>query len=365
MANKTAQRQMAVCAFRVAGRQPELWWPATGLCQPAVIYDQTRDGRTVLPLALEPFESVFVVFPVEQGAEPERIVKLERDGQALLQAAWPPQKAGQTATGQPAGAPHSARQAGKAGPGGSSRVGESERAEQVAAELEIRRDRHGRLQLSITHAGEYRLTTASGKVLALRFGPLPAPREVAGPWTLRFSPGWGAPPKLVLAKLLSWSEHPEPGVRYHSGTGLYSIKFRIEPQWLAPGQGVLLELGRVEVVAEVKLNGRPLDTLWWPPFRVDITEVARPGENVLEVAVTNLWVNRLIGDEQLPEDSDRNPNGTLKAWPDWLKAGKPSPTGRYTFTTWRLWSKEDPLVPSGLLGPVRLIPYRTGAAKLR
>jgi hypothetical protein len=80
----------------------------------------------------------------------------------------------------------------------------------------------------------------------------------------------------------------------------------------------------------------------------------KPGENTLELGVVNLWINRLIGDEQLPEDSERNPNGTLKQWPQWVKEGKPSPAGRYTFTSWRLWRKNDPLVESGLLGPVTI-----------
>jgi hypothetical protein len=63
----------------------------------------------------------------------------------------------------------------------------------------------------------------------------------------------------------------------------------------------------------------------------------------------------MIGDEQLPDDSDRNPEGTLKAWPKWLDADKPSPTGRFTFAEWRLWHKGDALLPSGLLGPVKLV----------
>jgi hypothetical protein len=70
--------------------------------------------------------------------------------------------------------------------------------------------------------------------------------------------------------------------------------------------------------------------------------------------VVNLWINRMIGDEQLAEDSDRNPDGTLKAWPQWISEGKPSPTGRQTFTSWRLWKKDSPLQESGLLGPVSL-----------
>jgi hypothetical protein len=80
----------------------------------------------------------------------------------------------------------------------------------------------------------------------------------------------------------------------------------------------------------------------------------KDGENVLELKVVNLWINRLIGDEQLPEDSDRNRNGSLKSWPQWVQEGKPSPAGRFTFSSWRLWKKNEPLVESGLLGPVSI-----------
>ena len=94
--------------------------------------------------------------------------------------------------------------------------------------------------------------------------------------------------------------------------------------------------------------------LWKPPYRLDVTAALMPATNALEVKVVNLWINRMIGDEQLPEDSDRNPDGTLKQWPAWLEQGRPSPTGRFTFTTWRLYKRGNPLVESGLLGPVLL-----------
>ena len=87
---------------------------------------------------------------------------------------------------------------------------------------------------------------------------------------------------------------------------------------------------------------------------MEVTGAVKDGENTLELRVVNLWINRQIGDEHLPEDSDRNANGTLKSWPQWVQEGKPSPTGRYTFTDWRLWKKDDPLVESGLLGPVTI-----------
>ena len=108
-------------------------------------------------------------------------------------------------------------------------------------------------------------------------------------------------------------------------------------------------------MAEVKLNGKEIGVLWKPPYRADVTGALQPGANTLEVHVVNLWINRQIGDEQLPEDSDRNANGTLKSWPPWLQAGQPSPAGRFTFSSYRLWKKNDPLAESGLLGPVRLL----------
>ena len=123
---------------------------------------------------------------------------------------------------------------------------------------------------------------------------------------------------------------------------------------LGKDRRVYLDLGDVQVMATVKLNGKDLGILWKPPYRADVTGVLKAGENTLEIGVTNLWINRMIGDEELPEDSDRNPDGTLKAWPQWVQEGKPSPTGRSTFTSWRLWKKGDAPVPSGLIGPVTL-----------
>jgi hypothetical protein len=167
---------------------------------------------------------------------------------------------------------------------------------------------------------------------------------------LRFPAGAGTPAEITLDRLSSWSLHPDNGVKYFSGTATY-VKTLTLPA-AKPDERLCLDLGRVEVMAKVRLNGRDLGLLWKPPYRVDITAAAQAGDNILEIEVVNLWVNRLIGDEQLPEDSERNPNGTLKAWPDWLRAGQPSPTGRYTFSSWRLWKADDPLQDSGLLGPV-------------
>jgi hypothetical protein len=120
-----------------------------------------------------------------------------------------------------------------------------------------------------------------------------------------------------------------------------------------------LELGHVCVIAQATLNGRDLGILWKPPFAVDVTDIVRPGTNDLAVSIVNLWPNRLIGDEQLPDDGEWEPQhwgAVLRRYPQWLLENKPSPTGRLTFTTWKHWSKNDPLLESGLLGPVRIVP---------
>lgn len=181
---------------------------------------------------------------------------------------------------------------------------------------------------------------------------------LSGPWTVRFQSGRGAPAEATFDKLISWSEHSEQGIRYFSGTATTSKQFDLPERMLKPGQEVWLDLGEVAVIAEVRLNGTELGVLWHPPFRLEISKALRPGTNTLEVTVSNLWVNRLIGDEQHPDDCEWTEKH-LTRWPDWLLNNTPRPsTNRVTFTTWKHWTANDPLLPSGLLGPVTLTPAR-------
>lgn len=206
----------------------------------------------------------------------------------------------------------------------------------------------------VSQPGRYDLKTADGKSSQIEVSAMPQPFEIPGPWELTFSPNLGAPAHVTIEKLISWTEHPDPGVNYYSGAATYTKTFDVPAELRSGNRVLFLDLGRVEVMAEVKLNDKNLGILWKPPYRVDVTDKVKSGSNTLEVKVVNLWINRQIGDEQLLDDSDRNPDGTLKAWPKWVDEGKPSPTGRFSFTSWRLWKKDDPLVESGLLGPVTL-----------
>jgi len=129
-----------------------------------------------------------------------------------------------------------------------------------------------------------------------------------------------------------------------------------------------LDLGIVKSVAEVILNGRNIGILWKPPFLVDVTGCLRAGENHLQIKVANTWPNRMIGDEQEPDDctwshvitwthgDQPEPVGrSLSVIPNWVINKSPRPsTGRVTFSTWKFFNKDTPLLESGLLGPVKI-----------
>jgi hypothetical protein len=169
---------------------------------------------------------------------------------------------------------------------------------------------------------------------------LPRPVEsviatIDGAWEVSFQPDRGAPAKVTFDKLTSWSESADTGVKYFSGTGTYTKTVNAPADWFGSGTRLWLDLGDVKNLAEVVVNGKSLGVVWNTPFRVDVTDVLKPGANAVEVRVTNLWVNRLIGDQQ------------------------PSVTKKYTYTTMPFYKANSPLLPSGLLGPVRLVRIAT------
>ncbi|MCC6729311.1 MAG: hypothetical protein IT208_08220 [Chthonomonadales bacterium] len=211
----------------------------------------------------------------------------------------------------------------------------------------------GGVAVETARPGRYEAVTRAGRRLAARLAAAPPTIAIGGPWDVAFDPRWGGPARARLERLASWSLSSDPGIRYYSGAAIYRTTFRVPAAARRPGRRAYLDLGDVQVMASVRLNGQDLGILWKAPYRVDVTSVLRAGVNALEVRATNLWINRMIGDEELPEDSPRQ-GGTMARWPDWLLQDRPSPTGRYTFTSWRLWPRGAPLRPSGLLGPVRV-----------
>ncbi|MBZ5516767.1 MAG: glycoside hydrolase, partial [Acidobacteriia bacterium] len=235
VANQKERAEDFETSFRVEGKEAELWHPDTGLIEPADY--QIEGGRTTVPLHLDPYGSVFVVFRQKVTA-PSRT--------------------------QP-------------------------------------------------HPASTALTT------------------VPGPWEVSFPPNWGAPPSIRLDSLISWTASSEGGVKYFSGTATYRKDIEVPPEWFRPGAKLVLDLGKVKEIAEVSVNGQSVGgILWKPPFEADVTGALKPGTNRLEIKITNLWPNRIIGDQQ------------------------PDATKKYTFLDYRPFSKNSPLLESGLLGPVRV-----------
>jgi hypothetical protein len=202
--------------------------------------------------------------------------------------------------------------------------------------------------------GNYVLKARDGLERKLAVPDLPAPAEIGSPWKVTFPPNTGAPDGIELSRLMSLHEHDVDGVRYFSGTATYTNRFNVDGTVTQGNRRLFLDLGRVEMLARVAVNGKDLGIYWSPPFRMDITDAVRAGENSLEVQVTNLWPNRLIGDEQLPPENQYE-NGRITAFPEWYLKGEAKPEGgRITFAATRHYEKDSPLLASGLLGPVVL-----------
>jgi hypothetical protein len=149
-------------------------------------------------------------------------------------------------------------------------------------------------------SGTYRVHSANGTTNVLTAAK-PSVIPLTTPWTLAFPAGWGAPETpLTLDTLKSWNGLTglSDEARAFSGTAVYTVKFDLPAS--AVGSPLLLDLGVVEFVAEVKLNGKKVRTLWAPPYRTDISAPAKSGENVLEIAVTSTWYNRLAFDNSRP-----------------------------------------------------------------
>ena len=407
-------------SFRQTGRVPELWDAETGVCAPADVWD-VKDGRTVVEIPLSVCGSKFVVFRRAVDAAVPHIascaVKATRRADPM-----PVDAVKHTLVIREA--KYGVRQARKDGQDHFVDVTAKLAGMVKNGTLSLAKVDNGiagrdplfgefkRLYVTYVYDGkEQKATVNEGSAFAVptqalaglptpdatwRDGALyawqpltatlaqsdgttrtltadpPAAVPVACPWKVRFPHGYlpnklaqGADEEVVFDSLGSWSESENLGVRYFSGTATYLKTVPaadVAKVWQEDGR-VVLDLGMVKHFAEVTANGRLLATLWKPPFRVDVTDVLKAGEPLeLKIRVTNLWANRLIGDDrQFADDCEwqgKVVNGVkeigVKAIPQWVKDGKKSPTGRCTFTTWKHWDKNDELLPSGILGPVCL-----------
>lgn len=299
ISNQSDREISTTCAFRVTGKTPEIWDPETGRRGGAPLY-RMQTGTTEVALTLPPTGSLFVVFRKPLARRPAAVASNLAPNQIT------PTRDGFVATARTAGC--------------------------------------------------YQITLADGHQLRASVPAPPPPIGVNDQWAVTFPPNRGAPASVLLDRLQSLSENFDAGVRYFSGTARYSRAIEIPA--LSPDIEIWLDLGEVKNLARIFINGHDLGVMWKPPFHLPITSAVRPGKNKIEVEVTNLWPNRLIGDEQLPDDCDWKPvperGMYLKAWPQWMLDHQPRPTQRVSFATWKFYDKEAPLLRSGLIGPASI-----------
>lgn len=408
VSNQSYRPTTAQCTFRVSGKQPELWNPETGKTQNAVAFSESG-GRTSVSLNLGPAESAFVVFGkpapkrhltsftmADSGASrastPKVIIDKAFYGSADGRGADVTSKVREMVAGQEYEIPASNGLFG-------------DPVNLVVKRLTVEYHLNGKAMKQVVDennvatllksvdanaAPAYDTVALGDGQLAVQTWSVPTvsargatPVYVMGVvqaggransmrrilvepsygtksldlnrgWSLTFPPKLGAPGTAKFDKLISWPNSPVTGIKYFSGSAVYRKSITVPTSFVGSGKALRLNLGDVKNFATVTLNGKTIATLWKPPFVLDVTKFVHAGANDLQIKVTNLWPNRIIGDEQLPPDVEWN--GTqLKKWPAWLVNHQPRPkTGRITFETWHYFNKNSPLLDSGLIGPVKL-----------
>jgi hypothetical protein len=370
VANASQKPVVANGQFRVQGLVPQVWNPLTGEMVKPAQFTTSMAGVTV-PLALGPDESAFVIFRRSVG-QVDPVVNLTRNGKPLAIIQHSPAVIIQKATyGVPGDAIRTRdvkekiqTQVGQGkldiqvsdlamGDDPASGVVKTLRIEYTVdgqpavamgldtetvtlatasascgPEAKLECDAGGQFLLTAKTSGRYEIQTTHGKNLAADIPAIPSAVEIRGPWEVRFDPKWEGPERIIFESLDDWSQRPEKGIKYYSGTAVYRKSFA--PPELAPNQKWFLDLGMVKNLARVRLNGHDCGVAWCPPWRVEITTAIANGTNELEIEVANLWPNRLIGDQSSPASE------------------------RLAWTTHNPYTKDSPLLPSGLLGPVAL-----------
>jgi hypothetical protein len=316
VANMGKTPQNIAVSFRMADKQPELWQAEDGSMRKAAVWSE-KDGRTTVNLKLRGLQTIFVVFQ-KPTTTTDHLVDVK--------------------------------------------------TEKPAANWCVTTDINGVATLRSTDTISATATYASGQQKTISIKPAIS-KVVAGEWNVSFVPKLGTPFQLKFSELIDFSKHTDKEVMYFAGTATYTKTVKISKKEFTKRKRIVLDLGEMNDLAQVKINGMDKGTMWYPPFKVDITDALKNDDNIIEIAVTNNWANRLIGDEKEPADfewgTDRGveKGHAMKAYPDWFLKNEPRPSqGRKAFTVWYYYRDNSALQPAGLVGPVKLV--NVGEVKL-
>jgi len=300
--NPESESKILECSFRISGKIPEFWDAVTGDITKLARFKNEGDTTRVW-VALEPRQSAFIVFR-ESSEGVTSIVKADDAARYSLNA-------------------------------GNEIICESDRA------------------------GKHLVTLSNGKNLSFTTKASTQPVNLSNSWEVEFLAEHDYAKTIAFETLTDWKDHPDEKIKYYSGTAIYRKSFNFTKDLDASAKAIL-DLGDVNIAAEIRVNGKDAGILWIAPFQVDITKLLIKGENQLEVSITNQWTNRLIGDERFPKQdggyelSSYNPKEDSRM-PDWYLNNEPMPKGpRTTFCSGQFYRKGDPLLPSGLIGPVTI-----------
>lgn len=286
--------------FRINGLVPELWDPIRGETSICPLYINTN-GQTRLPLFLDPSGSVFIVFRKPSGLH---ATELKINDETVF-------------------------------PGGDRQSGLQ------SGSLPFLQEGNW----IVSGQGTYKAALTNGKELQFKTSASPGSIAIEGPWLVTFGNDMYAPDTAIFNNLSSWSQSEDPGIQFFSGIASYHNTIEISESDLLEGQVIILDLGRVQEVADVFINNENAGILWCEPFRTDITMYLRPGKNKLVIEVANVWANRLCGDARLaPEKRVSSTNITRlpNAW---------------SYPMGTIPNNEYGLRESGLLGPVLIKKY--------
>ena len=311
VANTASQPQQMTLSFRVSGLQPEVWQAENGLIEIASVWKEEA-GRTVVQLLLKGNQSIFVVF--------------RKSSDKTIHA--------------------------------TSIDYSTSGANDCALALQ-----NNKPSFIAYKEASAKVNLSDGTMHSITIKPVEA-REITGGWHVAFHPKMNQPFELDFPTLIDFCKHDIKEVNYFAGTATYTKQIQITAAELTKGKRVLLDLGKVNDIVNMTINQKDLGVMWYATYKKDITEALKVGDNTLTIAVTNNWANRLIGDEQEPEDivfgkervmKNENVGRPLKEYPDWFIKNQPRPSqGRKAFTNWYYYKKESPLQPAGLVGPVKL-----------
>ena len=302
------------CSFLIDGKVPELWNAETGEITKLVEYS-TKNGRTDISIPLHAQESVFVVFKEAKNKRPKVVCQQTNN----------------------------------------------------LPKPEFSIDNADNLQMQVSTNGTYTALVNDIEKWNVTVNDIPNSIEIKGNWQIDFREEDFYKASIKTDSLFDWTTSKVDEIKHYSGTAMYKTTFNIEKDMLQSDRQFQINLGKVNVIAKVIVNGKDVGVSWLAPHNLNVTTALKEGENTLEVQVTNQWTNRLIGDEKLPNQTGYNVKrgspgfgdsefrGKFKKMPKWFRDNQPLPEGpRKTFSAYSFQKPTDALLPSGLLGPVTI-----------